>query len=530
MRIQILILGMCCVACAENSVQISTPPTLELSSSQITRPSLVKLVARVSKATTKVEFFQDGVSLGVDDTAPFETELALTKAEQVTHQYTVKAFNAAGKSVSSEIAKLEVKITGVVRFVSSSGSSSNDGLSEAKPLLTMQSAADVSDPGDTILVMNGTYSNPDQFDNVVTMNRSGTANAWIALMAYPGQKPKIQARNWQGISVQASYILVEGFEVEGNRDQITLEYATAEKNNNGNPLTSGNCIGVSERYNTAILSHHVIIRKNTVSKCPGGGIYTVQADYVTFEDNIVWGNSYYSPYATSGISFYQNWNSDDTTGYKMIARRNIVYGNQNKIPFYASNPDPAKRTITDGNGIIIDDSRNTQNNSKLGIYKGRTLVENNIVFENGARGLHVYSSDHVDMVNNTSYHNSFQPETPEGEASTIEASDVRVFNNILVPRSDRVSITRYSVVSAERATQVFERNMVFGGTGFDADKTKNLIGIDPKFVDFAAKNFRLQTDSPAIDAGDSSLSAKDDIEGKSRPLGAGSDLGAYEVR
>ncbi len=520
---------MCCVACAENA-QISSPPTVKLSTSQITRPSLIKLEARVSKSTTKVEFFQDGQSFGIDSAAPFETDLALTKAEQVTHQFTIKAFNAAGKSVSSEAVKLEVKIAGKVRFVSKSGLASNDGLSEAKPLLTMQSAVEVSNPGDTILVMNGTYSNPDQNDNVVTMNRSGTANAWIALMAYPGQKPKIQARNWQGISVQASYILVEGFTVEGNRDQISLEYATSEKNNNGNPLTAGNCIGVSERYNTSILSHHVIVRGNTVSKCPGGGIYTVQADYVTFEDNIVWGNAYYSPYAASGISFYQNWNSDNSTGYKMIARRNVVYGNTNKIPFYQSNPDPAKRTITDGNGIIVDDSRNTQNGSKLGIYTGRTLFENNVIFENGARGLHVFSSDHVDIVNNTSYHNSFQVETPEGEASTIEASDVRVFNNILIPRSDRVSITRYSSDANERATQVFERNLVFGGLGFDADKTKNMIGIDPKFVNITIKNFRLQNDSPAIDAGSSSLSAKDDIEGKTRPLGAGIDLGAYEVR
>jgi parallel beta-helix repeat protein len=528
MRIQILILGMCCVACAENSAQISTPPTLELSTSLITRPSLVKLVARVSKDTTKVEFFQDGVSLGVDSATPFETELALTKAEQVTHQFTVKAFNAAGKSVSSDAAKLEVKITGKVRFVSSSGSSSNDGLSEAKPLLTMQSAADLSDPGDTILVMNGTYSSSNPQEGIVNLNRSGTASAWIALMAYPGQTPKLQSRNWAAIGVQASYILVQGFEITGNRDEITLETAIKEKDNLSNPITSGNCIGVTADGSS--LPHHVVIRQNTVSKCPGGGIYTYNADYVTIEDNTVWGNAYYAPYGNSGISIYQSWNSDNTTGYKMIVRRNVVYGNQNKIPFFASNPDPAKRVITDGNGIIIDDSRNTQNNSKLGVYKGRTLVENNIVFENGARGLHVFESDHVDIVNNTSYHNSFQIETPEGEISAIFASDVRVFNNILVPRSDRVSITRYSKVPAERATQIFERNLVFGGTGFDADKTKNLIGVDPKFVDLSIKDFRLQTDSPAIDAGSSSLAAKDDIEGKVRPLGAGVDLGAYEVR
>ena len=99
-----------------------------------------------------------------------------------------------------------------------------------------------------------------------------------------------------------------------------------------------------------------------------------------------------------------------------------------------------------------------------------------------------------------------------------------------MPRSDRVSITRYAKDAAERATQVFERNMVFGGLGFDVDKSLNLVGVDPKLIDPAAQNFRPQTSSPAIDAGSSSFAAKDDIEHNVRPLGLGIDLGAYEVR
>lgn len=525
-----LLLFVFTAACAENSGIISKPQ-LSLSETQISRPALVKLLARVSTDITQVEFFQDGVSLGIDISAPFEAQVLFTKSEQVMHQFNFKTTTATGKIVSSEAVKLEVKIAGKVRFVSPSGSPSNDGLSEAKALLTIQSALDISDPGDTVLVMNGRYIHPDANNNIVTVTQSGTKDAWIFLMAYPGQTPKLQARNWTGISVQASYILVQGFTIEGNRDEITLEAALAEKNNPSNPIMSGNCIGITARYDDkTILPHHVVIRGNRVSKCPGGGIFTYSADYVTIEDNTVWGNSYYSPYDTSGISFYQNWNSNDSTGVKMIVRRNVVYGNQNKIPFIASNPDPTKRVITDGNGIIVDDSRNTQNNSTLGVYKGRTLVENNVVFENGARGLHVYSSDHVDIVNNTSYHNSSQPQTPEGEVSSIDASDVRVLNNILIPRADRVSITRYAKDAAERATQVFEGNLVFGGLGFDADASLNLVGVDPKLIDPFTQNFRPQVSSPAIDAGSSSLAAKDDIEGTLRPLGAGIDLGAYEVR
>ena len=524
-----LLLCVFSMACASNSA--ITLPKLELSEMQISRPALVKLLARATKDTIQVEFFQDGVSVGLDTNTPFESQVMFTKPEQAMHQFSFKITTATGKTVSSETVKLEVKIVGKVRFVSPLGSDTNDGLSEAKALLTIQSALDISDPGDTVLVMNGTYKHPDVNNNIVTVTRSGTKDAWIFLMAYPGQTPKLQARNWTGISVQASYILVQGFTIEGNRDEITLEAAMAEKNNPSNPIMSGNCIGITARYDDkTILPHHVVIRGNRVSKCPGGGIFTYSADYVTIEDNVVWDNSYYSPYGTSGISFYQNWNSDDSTGVKMIVRRNVVYGNQNKIPFIASNPDPTKRVITDGNGIIVDDSRNTQNNSTLGVYKGRTLLENNVVFENGARGLHVYSSDHVDIVNNTAYHNSSQIETPEGEVSSIDASDVRVFNNILMPRSDRVSITRYAKDAAERATQILEHNLVFGGLGFDADKSLNLVGVDPKLIDPAAQNFRPQTSSPAIDAGSSSFAAKEDIEHNVRPLGLGIDLGAYEVR
>jgi hypothetical protein len=81
----------------------------------------VKLVTRGSKGVTHVEFFEDGALLGVDVSAPFETQISLTKAEQTTHQFTVKAFVATGNSVSSEVADLEVKIAGRVWFVSKSG-------------------------------------------------------------------------------------------------------------------------------------------------------------------------------------------------------------------------------------------------------------------------------------------------------------------------------------------------------------------------------------------------------------------------
>jgi parallel beta-helix repeat protein len=448
-----------------------------------------------------------------------------------------------------ELENAIVPLGGRTLYVSVTGSDSNDGLSPAKAFRSLQNATDQTQPGDTVLVMNGTYTQAEPTWNVMNITRSGRADAWIAYRAYPGHTPKIKVRNWTGINVDgAAYILIEGFTVEGNRDEVSLSYALSQKSNLSNPSTSGNCMGVVPKYqsNPEQRAHHVIIRKNTVSKCPGGGIYTTGADYIIVEDNIIWGNAYYSPYANSGLSFYQNRDIDNNTGTKMIIRRNIIYGNKNLVPFYFSDEaNPDKRVITDGNGIIIDDARNTQSfaGSSGTPYKGRTYIANNIVYENGARGIHVFLSDNVTVVNNTTYQNSSNPATPDGEITTICASNVRVYNNILYARADRPANTRIGTRQAieqgfcantpnpdDKASQVFDYNLVFSGTGFDTDKPKNILGKNPNFINAVRKDFRLQTTSPAIDAGTSNPAAPGDFNRVVRPLGNGVDIGAFEAR
>lgn len=54
---------------------------------------------------------------------------------------------------------------------------------------------------------------------------------------------------------------------------------------------------------------------------------------------------------------------------------------------------------------------------------------------------------------------------------------------------------------------------------------------DPKFVDLAARDFHLRTDSPAVDAASTgSTSPAFDLDGLPRPQGRSPDLGAYELQ
>ncbi|BDI15830.1 hypothetical protein ANSO36C_16320 [Nostoc cf. commune SO-36] len=319
---------------------------------------------------------------------------------------------------------ISTKATPKKYYVSGSGNDKNSGLSTSSAFRTIQRAANLTNPGDTVLIMNGVYTNSGKAGSVVSIKRSGTANAWIRYKAYPGHFPKIQHNTWNGIVIlnRASYIEINGLEVVGNNANITLDYAMSQKNNRTNPLTNGNCISVGERTNNR--NHHIRIVNNKVHGCGGAGISTIESDYVTVHNNVVFNNSWYSIYGTSGISMLSNWNSDNKRGYKMFVTNNKTYNNRMYIPYISDG------RITDGNGIIIDSSRN-RGDSRSGSYRGRTLVKNNLTFNNGGSGIHSFYSDHVDIVNNTAVLNNQSPEINGGQIFAHTSSDVRILRNIL---------------------------------------------------------------------------------------------------
>lgn len=395
-------------------------------------------------------------------------------------------------------------------YVSGQGSDQNNGLSRSTAFVTLQKAADQTRPGDVVMVLNGTYGNVDPNQNILTITTSGTPDQWITYQSFPGHRPKLISQNWHGISVEgAAYIVIDGFNIQGNQAQVSLEDAIAQQDNLDNPLTSGNGIGVSpgeSETGEPTYSHHIVIRNNTVHETSGGGIYTVNADHITIEGNTTYNNARYSPYATSGISIYQSWNSelplaDQASGvssdYQMVIRNNISYGNENLIPFYQVG------SITDGNGIIVDDHRHTQD-SPLEPYRGRTLVEGNVVYENGGRGIHVFESDRVDIRHNTTYQNSQHPDIGDGEITAIFAADVTVENNILY------GVANEQITTLSGTQQVtFQDNLLFNGNlpggdrpssnDFSSDlnlATPNIVDQDPQFFAPDVYDFRLRSTSP----------------------------------
>jgi parallel beta-helix repeat protein len=376
----------------------------------------------------------------------------------------------------------------------------NDDHSGAKnePLRNTWRGVQFARPGDTIHLL------PTTVYGDIGIGKSGTPSAFITLkgegVAPNLTKIKTDGTNF-GIQVNsgASYINITNFDVEATGPWY------------------GIYIGDK--------SHHVTVTNNNVHDSGNGGIGATRADYITVKNNTVRGscrNTTNGVYG-SGISFYQSTDIDSNTGVKMVVDGNTVYGNTNT---------PSGSPLdADGSGIILDDLRHGQGDKIP--YRGRTLVQNNIVAGNGGRGVSIYNSDHATVMSNTVFHNNQDPHEASWRPGEVMiengGGDIDIVDNILY--SDGASGT--SATGAHVALSVghaddgvgpvnADFNLLYnskneGGLSFYAGTdpghgnsnsvtfdSHNMFG-NPLFVapnvDAANANFHLQPDSPALAAG-----------------------------
>jgi parallel beta-helix repeat protein len=504
-----------------------------------------------STTVTKVEFFlatftgpgnsKVTVKLGEDLSAPFSYTWTIPDGQVSYNELSAVVTNTTGATaVQGGTGYIRVDVyppntnSNKKYYVQASASATNTAGTLAAPFNTIQKAADVVQPGDSVFVMAGTYTNTGTGD-VVILRRTGTPAHWIVFTNYQTDRPKLSFNGWQGINLTpgAAYIKIQGFEVEGNNGNVTLAEAQQQPGacEGPNPTAigsslakfNGNGISVSGRTGGNFRPHHIVIANNVVHDCGGAGISAIESDYITVENNTVYNNSWYTIFGASGISVLNSWNYDNSTDVKMIIRNNRCYANRLFIRW--NNGGLCK--ITDGNGIILDNNNDKYSANPLGAYTGQFLIENNLTYLNGGRGINVNYSDNVTVLNNTTYQNAVSPEI-SSELVVGGSKNDRIYNNIFYGRADRA----INVVS-NSSDILHNNNLTFGGTGtpyFSGDQNK--VGLDPQFVDAAGGNFQLSSTSPALNAGSSTAGqyALKDILGISRPQGSGVDMGAYELQ
>ncbi len=309
------------------------------------------------------------------------------------------------------------------------GSDNNAGTSSSAPLNTLQAAEALVKPGDTVQVMNGTYTTGGG-GNVLTISTSGTASAPITFEAAPGATPVINSSGaWQGIEIDASYITINGFTVVGDAANYNLTsamagYSTGNANLDGNGIaaTSGNQI------------HNIIIENNTVYNEPGAGIAMENGDYIQILNNNVHDNAHWSAYGQSGITVGASYNYNNAAGPHIIISGNTLKNNSELVPEYRAG------AITDGEGIILD-----SNNG----YTGGFLVENNTITGSGGPGIKSFFSDNAVITGNTATGDlTVASLASEGEIFINQSNNNTVSNNITTTGGAQGTAPTVAITSA----------------------------------------------------------------------------------
>ncbi len=417
-------------------------------------------------------------------------------------------------------------------YVSGTGDDNNDGLTRSTAFRTLQTAANLTKPGDTVSVLNGVYTDNGKGENILWVHLSGTASKPIIFTAATGEKPVIKVSTNPKVQfpvyIGASYITLSGFEVIGRARSVTLAHAKAvakqeeaayQKSvaaHNKNPSVPIVYPSDAETNHSCIfIDHaaHVTILNNLVHDCSAAGINSETSDYIRIESNVVYNTSWWTVYDTTGIDVHGMLNSDNSAGYKNFVLNNISHDNANTQPFY--NFSVGNGIPTDGNGIIIDSNQQTSDGKP---YLGKTLVMGNIVYNNGGTGMHAFRSHNVDFFNNTAFRNNVCPikgsncgDIKGGQIVANTSVNVNIYNNILYAPASRYVYKDFQNTNVSEDYNIFYNS---GGTVMlgNYKPSKHDILKNPDFYD-------------ATTLTSSSVSAHIDNYDRTHPLQAITDLG-----
>ena len=368
---------------------------------------------------------------------------------------------------------------GATFYVSPAGSDSNPG-TEAQPFRTIQRAANVVSPGNTVIVEDGVYSGSNQCSNaVVCLTRGGSAGQLVTFKSRNKWGAKIDGQN--GVAATgfafggANYIRIQDFEI----------YGVANARGSASGIEVFNSGRFSEIVGNRIHDVGHVCTDTTNAQV---GI-DIEQNNVLVDGNRIHDIGRFAPGQQGCQPSTQNWTNHDhgiyhSVGDDVTIRNNIIYRTERGWAIQAYPNSRARMNILNNTFAFTN-----QNPGKYGaiiIYDRMTVsdsnISNNIFYQVNTAAIYV------------------------GGSSSPSFSNVRVSNNI---------VQNGAMLIAD------------SGVGTGLNLINNRENTDPAMVDPASYDFHLQASSLAIDSG-AVVPVSTDHEGRPRPQGGGYDIGAYE--
>ncbi len=478
-------------------------------------------------------------------------------------------------------------------YVSTAGNDSNSG-TQAAPWRTVQHAADTARAGSTVNVRGGIYeelvsihASGNASDGFITFRSypGETAILDAAHFTPSGRQAILTIHN-------QSYVRIEGFEIRNFRTAVhRLSPLGISVMGSGShiELLKNNVHHIEQTFDGRDAPGHGdngfgIAVYGTDAKTPitdliidGNEVHHLKTG--SSESLVVNGNVT-NFRITHNVVHDNNNIGIDVIGFERTApdpavdqaRDGVVSGNL--VYNITSRGNPAYQNEENSDGIYVDGGtrilieQNVMHDVDFGIelaseHKDRAtsyiIARNNLIYHSHTAGVSIggYAperghTDHCTVVNNTLYDNDTSG-TGSGEFQMQWNMADNIFANNIVYAGPRCLISVHkSQVDKNQPAVTIDHNLYYCASGAQAstwigasatvtgfDKYVESTGndhhsrfLDPHFVDAAAHNFHLQSDSPALAAGttDGVPVGELDLEGSPRVKSGKIDIGCYQTQ
>ncbi|ADJ43608.1 lyase precursor [Amycolatopsis mediterranei S699] len=400
-------------------------------------------------------------------------------------------------------------------------------------LAALQSAMDKANPGDTIVLADGSYS----AGSTLSIKRSGTSTAPVTVAAEHTGQATITGSKTFAFASGVSNVVLRGFKFRGS---AKLSVPAGASNNrltrNDFQLTAdGNWVTVS--------GDDTVVDRNVFQNRTSQGVFLqilgpsgAMAKRVHVHHNYFYNHQFSGSNGGEsirlGLSDHQSYTANALIENNLFEKAD---GDSEAISVKSSDNVVRYNTIRDSRGYIVlrHGNRSTVEGNVLfgsGIrFHGNDhKIVNNYVANSGGRAIVFGSGDEADSGPTSKLHDRPDRDTVayntvigsssviDGDGGNFKPKDCVVADNIVEGTSGTL------VTLPSGSTVKYEGNITSGGTAGIPSRS-----VDPKLVKDAAGLYRLASGSPAIDAGVGSypFAAKDfDLQAR----GGAYDVGADE--